>query len=565
MNGNGSTDIVWIENPSGKVTYLDIFPKRSGLLASVQNGIGQHIEIEYGSSVDHTTQEGGTGWAHLLPSPMLTVDRIVRWAVGPSTREVRNLHYSNGYYDQAEKQFRGFSHVTESLARGPQTEEGRVEYVFDVGDADRYRKGLLLEKRTYSNGRHLSTVTSEYDDCPLAKVPTRGLLQPVRYVCLVASQSELIEGRDVSSSATTRQEYQYDGYGNRTQTSKLGVVKRGGVACGEDCEGDELFEVSEFVSPANTGGLWLLGAPYRQRVFGVAGGETKETLIYYDGKLFEGLALGTLQMGLATRVIERVSADRVITSSRSRYDSDGNMIEQLDANGHRRVIAYDSEGVLPISEEMVFDDESHSPYSLRQSLSYHGVLELPVLSTAWQRIEGDSPVSLARKTEYGYDLLGRLTAIARPGDTLEKPTQRFSYELASPVSRIVSSQRSAAEGSVYDIESAQCFDGLGRAVQTVTKTGDGLYQASGFEVYGPNDKPSRSYQPHQKNAFVCASRAPSEVLATTTYRDALGRPTSKLAPDASIYGTPSHTRNDYLPLGAIAFDPEDLDSNSPYF
>ncbi len=50
INGNGSRDIVWIDS-NGKITYLELFSERPNLMREISNGIGQRINIEYGSSV----------------------------------------------------------------------------------------------------------------------------------------------------------------------------------------------------------------------------------------------------------------------------------------------------------------------------------------------------------------------------------------------------------------------------------------------------------------------------------------------------------------------------------
>src|SRR5262249_10064347 len=38
MNGNGSQDIVWIDNQSGQVTYLELFAVRPNLFTHMENG-----------------------------------------------------------------------------------------------------------------------------------------------------------------------------------------------------------------------------------------------------------------------------------------------------------------------------------------------------------------------------------------------------------------------------------------------------------------------------------------------------------------------------------------------
>jgi hypothetical protein len=76
MNGNGSVDVAWVD-PSGSVTYLELFPKRPNLLTRITSAIGKVIEIGYGTSAEHMAQDEGTRpWDRRLPHVMQTVDSI---------------------------------------------------------------------------------------------------------------------------------------------------------------------------------------------------------------------------------------------------------------------------------------------------------------------------------------------------------------------------------------------------------------------------------------------------------------------------------------------------------
>ena len=50
MNGNGSTDIVWVTT-AGNVTYLELYPVRPNLLSKIENNLGKVQEITYSTSV----------------------------------------------------------------------------------------------------------------------------------------------------------------------------------------------------------------------------------------------------------------------------------------------------------------------------------------------------------------------------------------------------------------------------------------------------------------------------------------------------------------------------------
>ncbi|MEL6182481.1 MAG: toxin TcdB middle/N-terminal domain-containing protein, partial [Myxococcota bacterium] len=182
MNGNGSSDIVWVTS-QGSVTVLELFPVRPNMLSQITNGIGQIERISYRSSVQEMARdsEAGRPWPYKLPHPMQVVTSVVRTDALTELIEEDTYRYHNGYYDGVEKQFRGYEEV-ELEASFDETVEARVvEMVYEVGAEDPYRKGLLLSQTTFSDGRELSQSHTTYSDCPVAQVPD-GTEFPVRFI-----------------------------------------------------------------------------------------------------------------------------------------------------------------------------------------------------------------------------------------------------------------------------------------------------------------------------------------------------------------------------------------------
>ena len=120
MNGNGSTDVVWIKptgngtNASCQMTYLELFQARPNLINRITTGAGKVIELTYGTSVRQmaAAKAAGKPWSYRLPNPMVTLDAIATYDTLSNLRQTRHFEYSDGYYDGTEKQFRGFEHVT---------------------------------------------------------------------------------------------------------------------------------------------------------------------------------------------------------------------------------------------------------------------------------------------------------------------------------------------------------------------------------------------------------------------------------------------------------------------
>lgn len=582
MNANGSSDVVWI-TASGAMQFLELFPERPNLLKRIDNGIGQVIELSYGTTVSHMARDGGpSSWRHRLPHPMQVVEQIVRYDTLSNVRQTRTLRYRHGYYDGDEHQFRGFAEVEVVAAGDASVEEGLSVHYFDVGETDRYYHGLSLEVETRSGGRSLNSVVTQYRDCDVAEVPPT-TAYPVRYVCPLRKITTLREGQADTEWVTQQESYSFDGYGNQTETHNLGVVGIGsggcpscegrpadvqGAPCDQICRGDEQHTRTAFVAPgSNTGGRWILHAAYQVETYGVEGSpEVAQERTYYDGPDFQGLSLGQLTRGTVRRTEARREAGVAyfVQNERSRHDGHGNVLESMDANGHRRSFGYDDQhSVLLVSEEMHFDDAGHDPYGLRMEVGYAPVTEVVNSSTEWMRTSGGAALTDRRETRYAYDEYARIVGIARPGDVLATPTQEFAYELSSPVSRIITRSRTNS-GAAADLESIQCFDGLGRAIQSRTLIEPGRYQVDGFKRFNAQSHESRVYQPHVRATGACDASAPTNVLFADTRYDAQGRALATVAPDAAIYGTASQTRVEYLPLRTVQWDQNDTDSTSPH-
>ncbi|MEK7704451.1 MAG: SpvB/TcaC N-terminal domain-containing protein, partial [Myxococcota bacterium] len=221
MNGNGSTDVVWI-NASGLVTYLELFPDRANLLTRITNGVGKVIDLAYGSSVLHMVRDGGpSAWTDRLPMPMLTLDTLQVYDTLSGVVAEQTLAFHDGFYDGVLRQFRGYAAVDVTKAGDATSEAGHDSYVFEVGKSDPYRNGLMLEQHSDSGGRALQSLYNTYDDCAVDDIPG-GTSPAVRYICQVQSQQVIKEGQASAAWVTTETETTYDGYGNVTLVGNLG-------------------------------------------------------------------------------------------------------------------------------------------------------------------------------------------------------------------------------------------------------------------------------------------------------------------------------------------------------
>ncbi len=582
MNGNGSTDIVWID-ASGRVTYLEIFPVRPNLLARIENSLGRVTAVSYRSSVQYQALDGGPGsWPYALPHPMNVVESVDEYDELFDLHEVTSYTYHDGYYDGVEKDFRGYERVEYEMAGDDSQEANRKEDVFDVGRGDPYRNGLLLTERQYSDGRTLANATTTYEDCPVAEVPASGLLFPVRNLCKVSEQKELQEGlTNPADFVTTETRYTYDGYGNVTLEAALGVTAMGGGACpacaapgytgtpcGAACLGDEAYHATEYAVPAQNGGRWLLQLPIRERKYGRAAADGSpaddtysEQTSYYDGPAFDGLPFGQATHGTATRVTQRLNAaGELVTAERHRIDEHGNVVETIDALGtvdgpeHRRLYTMDAEGLRVIRVEILLTGAG-GPYRLRRDVQHDPLWGKVIEGTAWMVVRDGNPVDARRSHFYTYDEFGRITSHAEPGDAAGVPTHVFEYDLGRPTSRIVMKQRSVA-GGPFDLETVRCLDGHGRETQTRTRIAGNTYKVSGFTVYNHQGKEREVYQPYNATGAACDAAPPVGTQAMSHHYDALGRAIRHLTPATDEDGRAT-SRTEYRPLAEYEYDPED--------
>ncbi len=205
LNGNGSRDIVWIDS-NGKVTYLELFHKRPNLMSEISNGIGQRINIAYGSSAyfylrdavcDKTKDTACAGpWQNKMPMPFPVVTQITTWAsrseqplsqAQPTDEErpqIQRVYYHDGFYDGKEKKFRGFRHVETVYDGDTSIKTRKDEIKYDVGDTDPYRHGRLLERSISDNqGHRYQSIKIEWNDCPVAlgKIDPLQLMPPCSF------------------------------------------------------------------------------------------------------------------------------------------------------------------------------------------------------------------------------------------------------------------------------------------------------------------------------------------------------------------------------------------------
>ena len=583
MDGNGSNDIVWIDG-SGKVTYLELFPTRPNLLSKITNGIGRVTQVTYASSVLSRAADQATApWTHALPFPMTVVQSTDDWDELTNVHTVTTFTYHDGYYDGAEKRFRGYAKAESALAGDEHQQAGTTLEQYDVGVGDAYRAGLLLVEEQVSGGHSIQVTTHTYEDCPVAGLPDGGLAFPVRHVCETAETVEHREGvTDPAQWVTTATTWAHDGYGNVTLESRQGETAVGGGACdacaatgytgtpcGAKCLGDERYTATTYATPDDNDDRWLVRLPVRVQAYGVAKADGTpatdvytETTTYYDGDAFTGLPAGHADHGTITRITERADATgKTIDQVRNMLDADGNVVEMLDPLGaagsdeHRRLYTMDPNGLRVTRVDLLLKDAAGA-YALRREVRYDPVWDLPVENTSWRVVAGGTAQDDSDETTSTWDQFGRLSTITRPGDPADHPTEEFTYDLKSPASRIVTHLRSASGGDA-DQETVRCLDGRGRVFQNRIRLAGDSFRVSGFTVYNAHGLLRTIHAPYAGTGDACDVAAPTSDPSIARTWDALGREVGTVFAATKDDAVPPTSRTVYGPASVTRYDPED--------
>jgi RHS repeat-associated protein len=470
MNGNGTTDIVYIDTDAyPQMQMVDIgellgCAPSPHLLTSIDNGIGRINKIEYASSVDFSIRDRIAG--HPWPDPMpnaVTVVAAVTTEDSMGNTYHSEFRYHDGYYDGVEKQFRGFARVEQIEVGDPGTNSTAptlvTHNVFDTGRTYEAMKGRLLRQVSQDldplglqdPDDAVLTFTDErttYVDPPVALY--NGLDgKVVRYAHPVSTQRDTRErlagppGALGIGPVRTQSEVQYDTYGNQTVSVNYGLVLGNDLSY----QDDEQVTINEYAINTDK---WILRALARQELMDevaysswlgngtiTAGKIVARTETFYDDETFAGTNFGMVTIGNATMIRKWTDTDSpsaFVTASRAFYDDYGNPVQLLDpladapggvintAKGHFRTVDYDARfQTYPVAETIHLEDDKAA---LQVQATYDEGFGTLLTS---QDFNGNI-------TTCGYDTFSRLVNIVRPLDSQEFPTAEYDYYLAQPAS-----------------------------------------------------------------------------------------------------------------------------------
>lgn len=520
MDGDGFRDLlITNENAVNRYQYVSFNQgAHPNLLTRIDNGLGMETTIAYQSSTaDYLAdRDDGKPWAQKLPFPVQVVSRTAVKDKLSGQVYTTDYHYRDGYYDGAEKEFRGFGEVRKHEYGGLDAPGLISLHGFDVGKVYESRKGmakslaLLDETGTVSPPKKLYEIADHTLTTRMLFTGING--QKITHSFTSASRTTIYE-RGVTPKTLLRQ-WNQDAYGNIISEFDYGLVAGNNFATGKD----EVLTYTKYrLDPAK----WIVDRPSELRKTHLTGGFVSLQKLTYD-------ANGSL-------IRDERSPDGLgfIPVTRNQYDAYGNIVKTTDANGHWRGIAYDATfHALPVQETV-------GGVNLTLKATYD--LGLGVV-TGFTDPNG-------RGTVFSYDTFGRLAAIIKPGDSAAYPTQSFTYRLASPVSSIHTRSREES-GKPGSYDSVSYFDGLGRKLQTRSEAEAGQWLVSEASRFNLRKGVQRQWLPYFAAGSNYAAPALSQPHTLFAY-DARNRSVKETNPDGSARATV------YRPLEKVQYDEED--------
>ncbi len=591
MNGNGTTDLVWIRviGTSPGWFYLDFLPDgKANQLSLIDNGLGRRIFIEYASSTEfmlaaRDDADPPNPWTLHAPTPLEVVSRVVTKPSleldgKPGEDEyLTEFVYRDAYYDGYEKEFRGFAFV-KKIERGDEdapTQVSRIWFHTGAPDGDDNDGDGATDERTDKGGLEEESIKGRIlrqqiadasggadgyegdgSDAPAGAVfstttnqwAIRRLHAPeggrrpvvtldereVSYAFASQSDTALTEqGRGEPRHLRTT--LAYDDFGNVTLQGEEGALER---------TGDERYT---FTSYAIDEDRWILDKPAERAVRDLpteAAVVVTRNRFYYDGADYQGLPLGEVTRGNLTREQAWVVDDEWVNQSRKAYDEHGNVIGIMDAlgnpaqagaNGHLTEVEYDPEfKTFPVKETIHLGD-GKTPLEMRAEYDLgFGVMTASVDFNA-------------NRTSYGYDSFGRLTRITKPYDSEAFPTEVFSYHMADPFRGVVFDYDSAGQQTMRFAETpslvktgkreqsgesglfeiAQYVDGLGRKL-ALLEEGETSFILRDVVRFNARGTVRDNYQPYETSGTEYSLAFANHF--TTSLYDATGREVQRINP-----------------------------------
>ena len=422
LDGDGVCDIC-VAKDGYKKAYLNLsgYPD---LLIGISNGIGGETTIEYTPSTAYSNYyPNKTG---KLPFAAQVVSKITS-SDSRGSSYVSSYFYEGGYYDAADREFRGFGYAKITDPEGNYTESYFKQ--------DDLFKGRPYKQETKNSSGAL------YSRSENTWASTQIYLG-VNFIYLAQTDSYTYEGQ--ATPKHTRVNFSYDSYGNPSS-----VILQGDV----DVTGDEKTQNTEYVYSLNK---WILACPKYTYLLDAHQNKISEKWLYYDNHLSVNdpptKGLLTKQEVLAYNPLTQQSY-RVATSYT--YDDCGNLLTSTDPLKHVTAVTYELEArTYPRVITNALNQTIINAYDLKTG----------------QVLTSTDPNN--QVTTNVYDTLGRLVKVIGPLDSEQYPGSIYEYDLSSQPIKITKRVKADYATPPNYLTTYEFYDGLGRLIEAKTPAED---------------------------------------------------------------------------------------------
>ena len=497
LNGNGSVDVLW---PTGWAADL-AGATSAGMLVRIDNGLGLTTDFSYDSAAQLSARADQVGgpWRRHTAHNIPVCTRIEHTTAHDGVRRSVELSVRDAIWDHENNRFGGFLETT-STEVGESAATSLVSWTryHDGLGNDRPLRGRSREHAQYA-ADHAQPARRSSQEFWRAILP-QSLREFPRPTAFVAQLVETVSRQEQGAAqVATRTRHAYDDEGRVTVTHELGR---------EDMEGDEAIVHRAY---ASSDGPWVRDVVIEERLEDGTGNLMSHVRHQFDGES-DALPYGEVTLGLLRRTTAFLGdEDRWLVLNEADYDAHGNPTRTV-AEGRERRIDYDEDGLHPVREALTT-----------------GRGDPLVWALAWDRIQGvpterTSPSGGRERVE--YDALGRVVALAH-GD--HAPHTRFSYQLASPTSHVLTE---LDDGNEHRRHRISAVDGAGRDLATGWRMDRDRWLVSERRERNGRGQLSRQWQPFF--AERATSAPPSDAPMHGYTYDVLGRSLTHERPNGSV-------------------------------